>query len=270
MRLESKVAIITGAARGIGAATAARFVREGAKVMITDVLRDEGEKTAKQLGDAVSFCEHDVRDEKQWQTAVKKTVDTFGTVDVLVNNAGYGGVHFEVLETLPVEVARNIFDINVMGTFLGMKAVIAVMKKAGAGSIINISSTAAQSPINSLSMYSASKAAVSAMTKSVSLELGQLGIRVNSIHPGGANTKMANFAGLEVEEFNKSFSHVALHRCAEPEEIASGVVFFASDDSSYCAGSELLVDGGQAAGIYFEYLPGHPKMPINKIPPPKK
>ena len=264
MRLANKVAIITGAARGIGAATATLFAREGARVLLTDVL-PEGADTAKRIGGTAHFEQHDVTEEKQWKRVVDVAIKKFGTVDILVNNAGLGGVHFETLETLPVEVARKILDINVIGTFLGVKTVAPVMRNAKTGSIINISSTAAQLGMNSLSIYSASKAAVSSLTKVASMELGQYNVRVNSIHPGGANTKMGNYAGLPAEQFHKLFGHVALQRGAEPEEMAAGILFFATDDSAYCTGSELLVDGGQAAGLFLPTLPGHPKMPKNKL-----
>lgn len=265
MRLKDKTAIITGAARGIGGATAELFVREGAQVVLSDVLEKEGTAKAKELGARAHYVKHDVTQADQWDAVVAETLKKFKKIDILVNNAGYGGVHFEIIETLPLEVARKILDINVIGTFLGIKAVTPAMKEAKKGSIINISSTASTSVMNALSIYSASKAAVAALTKVASMELGPFNIRVNSIHPGGANTKMGNYADLPMEKFNKNFGHSPLQRACEPSEIASGVLFFASEDSVYCAGSELLVDGGQAAGLYMEYLPGHPKMPINKL-----
>lgn len=264
MRLKDKVAIITGAARGIGAATAELFTREGARVLLTDVL-PTGAETAKKLGESARYEQHDVRDEKQWQRVVDVAMKHYGKIDILVNNAGIGGVSFEIIETMPLEKAQQTLDINVIGTFLGIKTIIPAMRKTKGGSIINISSTAAQLGMNSLGIYGASKAAISALTKVAAMELGQHNIRINSIHPGGANTKMGNFTGVPIEEFNKQFGHSPMQRACEPSEIASGILFFASDDSVYCTGSELLVDGGQAAGLFMSFLPGHPKMPSNKF-----
>lgn len=268
MQLQGKKAIITGGARGIGGATATLFVREGAEVVITDVLTKDGEAKAKELGDAAHYLKHDVTQQDQWDKVVKESVSLMGTIDILVNNAGFGGTHFEVLETMPMDVVRKIMDINFMGTVMGIKAVAPTMIKAKSGSIVNISSTSAQQVMNSLAIYSASKAAIGAVTKAVSMELGPHNIRVNSIHPGGANTKMGNQAGLPLEQFSKNFGHAPAQRGCEPEEIAAGVLFFASDASSYCMGSELLLDGGQASGLYLDYLPGHPNMPHNKLPTP--
>ena len=264
-RLEGRAAIVTGAARGIGEATARRFVEEGAQVMLTDILVPEGRAAAQVLGESARFMEHDVRDEAQWKSVVDACRKEFGSVDILVNNAGFGGVHFELLETIPLETIRQMIDINLIGTILGMQSVIPAMTEAGSGSIINISSSVALSTANALSVYSATKWAVRGITKSAALELGPKGIRVNSIHPGGADTLMGNYMGLPHEEFSKGFTHAPLQRACNPSEIASGILFFASDDSRYCTGAELVVDGGQAAGVYLRGLPGHPRTSIKRI-----
>ncbi|MEM7409853.1 MAG: glucose 1-dehydrogenase [Myxococcota bacterium] len=257
-RLEGKTTIVTGAARGIGAATARRFVAEGANVLLTDVLVDDGKATAAELGSAARFAEHDVSDETQWPKIVELCEREFGAPSVLVNNAGIGGAHFELLETLSPDLARKILDINVIGVMLGIQAVVPAMAAAGGGSIVNLSSTASVSPMNALAIYSASKSAVSGMTKAAAMELGPRGIRVNSVQPGGADTAMGNAMGVPLEEYSKYQGHTPLQRACHADEIASGVLYLASDESLHCTGTELLIDGGQAAGVWMKTLPGGP------------
>lgn len=254
--LENKVALITGGARGIGEATVRLLHQNGARVLFTDVLVAEGEALASDIGDGVAFMKHDVREKEQWNEVVARAEAEFGRLDILVNNAGVGGVHFEKLETIALDVVRSMLDINFIGTLLGIQAVIPAMRRSGAGSIINISSSQGMLSANALSVYCATKWAVRGLTKSAALELGPT-IRVNSIHPGGANTKMGNVRGVSLEEYSKGMANTPLRRACDPVEIAEGIMFFASDHSRFCTGAELAVDGGLTAGIYFAGLPGH-------------
>lgn len=254
--LANKVALVTGGARGIGEATVRLLHSRGARVLFTDVLDAEGTAVAGDLGDRAIFLKHDVTDANQWAEAVSIAESTFGKLDVLVNNAGVGGVHFEKMETISLEVVRPMLDINIIGTLLGMQAAIPAMRRAGDGSIINISSAQGMLSANGLSVYSATKWAIRGLTKSAALELGPK-IRVNSIHPGGANTKMGNVMGVSLEEYSKGMTNTPLRRACDPVEIAEGIVFFASDHSRFCTGAELAVDGGLTAGIYYDGLPGH-------------
>ncbi len=263
-RLDGKRALVTGGARGIGAATAKRFIEEGARVLITDVLEEDGPATAADLGDAARFQIHDVRQPDQWRTAVQACEDAFGGLDILVNNAGFGGGHFETLETIDPETIRKIVDINLIGVIYGHQAAIPAMRRAGRGSIINISSNTAIHGMNSLSVYGASKWAVRGLTKVAARELGPE-IRVNSVHPGGADTPMSNFMGMEHSAFSSTMTGMPLQRGCEAREIADAVLYFASDESRHATGSELLIDGGQATGLYFQALPGHPQTPYRKL-----
>ena len=254
--LEGQTAIVTGAARGIGAAVAATLADAGATVIATDVLADDLEKTAAELGDAVTAAELDVSDETGWQQLVKKTLSDTGRIDILVNNAGI--LAFSTVEDTDPTLFRRMLDINVTGSFLGIRAVTPAMKAAKSGAIVNLSSSAAILPHNATSAYAASKFAIRGLTRVGALELGPFGIRVNSIHPGGVNTPMTNPQGLSSEELAARFRFVPQQRGSEPEEIAAAVLFLASDQSSYCNGSELVVDGGMTAGLYVPGIPGAP------------
>lgn len=225
----------------------------------------EGQATASSLGESARFVEHDVRDEDQWKRVVDICKKEFGSVDILVNNAGFGDVHFEVLETVPMDIIRKTIDINLIGTILGMQSVIPTMIDAGGGSIINISSSVAINTMNSLPIYAATKWAVLGLTKTAALELGPKGIRVNSIHPGGVDTLMGNVLQVSREEYSKQMVKTPLQRASDPSEIASGILFFASDEGRYCSGAELAIDGGLTAGLYFEGLPGHPTTDIKRF-----
>ncbi len=261
-RLEGKIAVITGGARGIGAATARAFIAEGARVLISDVLEEQGRATAAELGDAARFAVHDVSSAEQWREVLDYGEREFGGgVDVLVNNAGIGGSHFELMETIDVDFARKVFEINVIGALLGMQAVVPTMAEHGGGSIVNISSNTGIHVMNSLSVYGASKWALLGMSKTAALELGPRQIRVNTIHPGGANTMMGNAEQLPRVMYDKAFNIAPLQRACEPEEIAEGILFFASDESRYCTGAELVIDGGWSVGVYYKGLPGGPPAP---------
>ena len=258
-KLTGKTAIVTGAARGIGAAVARLFIDEGARVLLTDVLEDEGRAMVDSLGDRARFLVHDVRSSEQWREAVALCEREFGEgVDVLVNNAGIGGDHFELMEDLAEEMARKILDVNVIGTLLGMQSVVPAMERKNGGSIVNISSNTGIRVMNSLSVYGASKWAVLGLSKTASLELGPRQIRVNTIHPGGANTMMGNAGQLPRPVYDKAFNIAPLQRACEPDEIAAGILFFASDESRYCTGAELVIDGGWSTGVYYPALPGGP------------
>ena len=249
MRLEGKVAIVSGGARGMGAAEAKLFASEGAKVVIGDVLEDEGRKVEAEInetgGDAV-FIPLDVVSESDWQRAVSTTVERFGKLDILVNNAGIAV--WGVLEDTTNEDWDRVMDVNAKGVFLGTKAAIPEMRKAGGGSIINISSVSGLIGQESVQpVYNASKGAVRIFTKAAALQYAKEGIRVNSVHPGSVNTKMIADRINSPEGRERSRSITPLGRVAEPIEIAYGVLYLASDEASFVTGSELVIDGGFTA-----------------------
>ena len=250
-RLDGKVALISGAARGQGEAEARLFVEEGARVVLGDVLDDRGEVVAKELGDAARYVRLDVRDEASWGAAVSLAESEFGPLSVLVNNAGIFRV--SALVDTPVEQFREVVEVNQLGPFLGMKAVVPSMVNAGGGSIVNISSTNGLGGFPHTVSYTATKWAVRGMTKTAAMELGPLGIRVNSIHPGGVDTEMIrpeNLGSLaaEPDALDNRFGDLPLRRVGQPIEIARLALFLASDESSYSTGSEFVADGGMLAG----------------------
>jgi 3alpha(or 20beta)-hydroxysteroid dehydrogenase len=241
-RLDGKVAIITGAARGQGAAEARLFVAEGAKVLLADVLDDEGEAVAAELGDAAAYTHLDVTDEDQWQAAVALAEERYGPVTVLVNNAGV--LHFQAVHKTELADFDRILRVNVHGVFLGMKSVTASMTRAGGGSIVNISSTAGLQGLPYLGAYVASKWAVRGLTKTAAIDLGHKNIRVNSVHPGGIDTPMV--AGTSADA--PFYKRLPVPRMGSADEAARAVLFLASDEASYIAGAELAVDGGATCG----------------------
>ena len=255
-RLDGKVAIVTGGARGMGAATCRRFVAEGAKVAIADVLTEQGEALAAELGDAAGFWQLDVTSEDAWADVVAAVETQFGGIDVLVNNAGVL-LFRSILETTKADYER-VLGVNLVGEFLGIKAVAPGMIARGRGSIINISSVDGMKGANSLAAYASSKWGVRGLTKVAAMELGHLGIRVNSVHPGGVDTAMTNYEGVPRERVSERFRNIPLQRVGAPEEIARATLFLASDDASYIAGSEIVVDGGMTTGQYYPLFPGAP------------
>jgi 3alpha(or 20beta)-hydroxysteroid dehydrogenase len=245
-RVDGKVALLTGAARGQGEAEARLLVAEGARVMITDVLDDVGAAVAADIGDAARYEQLDVRRLADWERAVARTVEAFGRLDVLVNNAGI--IKTGSIVELPVEDYLEVFEVNQLGCFLGMKAAIPAMRDAGGGSIINISSVGGLRGRPLTAAYAATKFAIRGMTKCAAIEVGHDGIRVNSVHPGSIDTDMTR--GAEFATIDKAAYHAALPipRQGTPDDVAQLVLFLASDESRYCTGSEFVVDGGQTAG----------------------
>jgi 3alpha(or 20beta)-hydroxysteroid dehydrogenase len=243
--LEGKVAIITGAARGQGAAEARLFARAGARVVLTDVLDDEGEAVAESIGDAARYRHLDVADEAAWSELVDAVASEHGRLDVLVNNAGIWRTALIESETL--ETFRTLLDTNLVGTFLGMRAVIPHLRAAGGGSIVNISSTAGLNGATGHASYGASKWGLRGITRTAAIELGPSGIRVNSIHPGSIDTPMIAIDSTEGVRGAVS-ARVPLRRVGAPEEVAAVALFLASDAASYVTGAEYVVDGGLTAG----------------------
>ena len=260
-RLSGKVCIITGAAQGMGEATARLFASEGATVALGDVNVDKGSAVAQDLGGAAFFQKLDVSSDENWKEFSGAVRDRFGTVDVLVNNAGL--VHFTPVEMLDPKDFERILGVNTLGPILGTKHVVPIMKEAGKGSIVNISSVDGLRGANGLTCYTASKWALRGITKCHAYELGSSGIRVNSVHPGGVDTPMGNAAGRPKEEVNQVFRRLPLGRIGDPKEIANASLFLASDESSYVTGAEIAVDGGWTAGTYLTMSPGAPEgLPI--------
>ena len=251
-RLDGKVAIITGAARGQGEAEARLFASEGAKVVLGDVLDDDGEQVAASIGDSARYVHLDVTQEADWAAAVEAAAG-MGSLRVLVNNAAI--LRPAAIENTSLEDYMEVINVNQVGTFLGMKAALEPMKMAGGGSIVNISSIDGQQSKNGLISYSASKFAIRGMTKTAAIEWGRFGIRVNSIHPGGVNTPMGNPRNDPRAE-KEPYIYQAIDRVGEPIEIAYAALFLASDESSYITGSEVNVDGGWRAGAITPGLPG--------------
>ena len=251
-RLDGKVALITGGARGMGKSHVRHFVAEGARVVFGDVLDAKGAAVAAQLGPGCCrYVHHDVTSEADWATAIATVLEAFGRLDVLVNNAGV--LRFGSIADMPLADFRHILDVNAVGCWLGMKAAIGPMSAAGGGSIINISSVEGFTGAAGLSAYSASKFAIRGMTKVAAQELGQLGIRVNSVHPGGVLTSMVLEAAetrttLEPDDGADFIKSMPLGRFAEPAEISRLVAFLASDEASYSTGSEFVADGGILSG----------------------
>jgi 3alpha(or 20beta)-hydroxysteroid dehydrogenase len=251
-RLDGKVALISGGARGMGKSHVRHFVAEGARVVFGDVLDAKGAAVAAALGpDCCRYMHHDVTSEADWAAAVATVLEVFGRLDVLVNNAGV--LKFATIADMPLSDFRHILDVNAVGCWLGMKAVIGPMTAAGGGSIINISSVEGFTGAAGLSAYSASKFAIRGMTKVAAQELGQLGIRVNSVHPGGVLTGMVLAAAgsrsaRETDDGSDFIKAMPLARFAEPAEISRLVAFLASDEASYSTGSEFVADGGILSG----------------------
>ncbi|PLC11389.1 3-alpha-hydroxysteroid dehydrogenase [Kocuria flava] len=235
--LEGRTALVTGAARGIGAAVAVRLVEEGARVMLADVLPETDVRPA--LGARAERVHLDVTDAGDWAAAVDATVAAFGGLDVLVNNAGI--VAFGHTAEHSREDWDRVLAVNLTGVFLGLQAVVPAMRERGGGSVVNVSSIAGLRGYERIPAYTASKFGVRGLTKTAALDLAADGIRVNSVHPGFIATPMTEGMSPDVE-------HVAMARAGRPEEVAATVAWLAGDDSSFVTGAEVVVDGGETAG----------------------
>ena len=246
-RLDDKVAVITGAASGMGAEHARLFVQEGARVVLTDILEDEGRALARELGAGAAFVRHDVTDPAAWEEVVRATTEAFGPATVLVNNAGFAGPAATVADMAVQDYLRTI-AIDQHGVFFGMRAVIPGMVDAGGGSVVNISSVAGfvhQVDVPNPA-YTAAKFAVRGLTKAAAVQFEPQRVRVNSVHPGGVLTPMLRTT-VPQEAIDTITADVPLRRMAEPAEVSRLLVFLASDESSYITGAEHLIDGGQTA-----------------------
>ncbi len=239
-RLDGKVAIVTGGARGQGEAEVRLFVAEGAKVIVADVLVDAGKAVAESLGDNAVFLRHDVSREEDWEAAINLATERFGGLDVLVNNAGI--LHNATIAKHTLADYERVVSVNQVGVFLGIRAAIAPMTSRGGGSIVNTSSGAGLRATKYCFAYAATKYAVTGMTAAAALELARNRIRVNSIHPGVIDTPMV--ASEDPEINNRLIRATPMRRVGEPEEIARVALFLASDESSYMTGAHVPVDGG--------------------------
>ena len=249
MRLAGKVALISGGARGMGASEARLFAREGAQVVIADVLDAEGravEADIRAEGGEALFVRLDVTDEADWERAVTRTRERFGRLNVLVNNAGVSAVGR--IEDTTAKDWDHVMDVNAKGVFLGTRAVIPAMRQAGGGSIINISSQLGLvGTDNSSPQYQASKGAVRLLTKATAIQYAREGIRANSVHPGPIVTAMTERRRADPQHYQQMLSRIPLGRFGEPDEVAYGVLYLASDESAFVTGSELVIDGGWTA-----------------------
>lgn len=239
------MAVVTGAALGIGNAVARRFVAEGARVVLTDIRSADGKAVAEDLGPGACFVAHDVSDEGSWQAVVDTTLAAFGGIDILINNAGIWRTASLIEET--VSGFDELIRVNLRGVFLGMRAVAPQMRNRGGGSIVNTSSTAGLVGLSDMVAYGASKWGVRGVTKVAALELGPWGVRVNSIYPGGVDTPMTASHGFSRAPGR---ANVPLGRYGTPEDIASLHLFLASDESSWITGAEIYIDGGLMAGRF--------------------
>ena len=248
MRLENKVALISGGARGMGAVEAKLFAEEGAKVIIGDMLEDEGHKVEAEINEAGGDCVFvllDVSDEDAWQRAVNEAVSRYGKLDILVNNAGIYRAH--IVEETTTDEWDQVMDINAKGVFLGTKHAIPAMRQAGGGSIVNISSVAGLVGSKQTTAYTASKGAVRLLTKSTAIQYASDGIRANSVHPGTIVTPMTEGFLAEPAMHEDRVNRTPLKRLGRPEDVAYGALYLASDEASFVTGSELVIDGGRTA-----------------------
>jgi len=248
MRLENKVTLISGGARGMGAAEAKLFAQEGSKVVIADVLDAEGQRLEAEInetGGQSRFVHLDVTDQQQWNSAIDETVSIFGKIDILVNNAGIYRVN-NILDTT-TEEWEQVMDINAKGVFLGSKAAIPYMRKNGGGSIVNISSVAGLVGNRMSSAYTASKGAVRLFTKSTAIQYARDGIRANSVHPGTIESPMTAQLLEDPSYREDRMRRTPIGRLGKPEDVAFGVLYLASDESSFVTGAELVIDGGRTA-----------------------
>jgi 3alpha(or 20beta)-hydroxysteroid dehydrogenase len=244
-KLDGKVALVSGAARGQGEAEAREFVAEGATVVLGDVLDELGEKVAADLGDAALYVHLDVTQPGDWKAAVETAMSTFGRLDILVNNAGI--LKLGMIESQPLDDYMAVINVNQVGCWLGMQAAVPALRTSGGGVIINTSSTSGFVGTVGLSAYTASKFAVRGMTKVAAMELGHDNIRVNSVHPGGIDTQMVKIPEFDNIDSDAVYGAQPIPRIGQPEEVARLMVFLASD-ATFSTGSEFVIDGGFTAG----------------------
>jgi 3alpha(or 20beta)-hydroxysteroid dehydrogenase len=261
-RVEGKVAIVTGAARGTGEATARLLAREGARVVVADILEERARLVAKELGEAAAFERLDVTSELDWRRVVADTENRFGAVDVLVNNAAV--LHMAAIEDTELADYERVVRVNQIGTFLGIKAVAPAMKRAGRGSIVNVASIDGMSAKNGIVAYAASKWAVRGMTRVAALELGKYGVRVNAVCPEAGNAEMMRPyvpEAVDVElaaSFQQRILKTQMKRSLAEKigDVAYMILFLASDESASCTGTDFLVDGGNLSGTRIKGAPG--------------
>jgi len=250
LSLDGKVALITGAARGIGAATARLAVGRGAKVMLADRRADEGGALAAELNavapGAVHYADLDIGDEEAWKAGVAACEARFGKLDILVNNAGI--IRVRPIKDMSGETFQKVMNVNLLGTFLGVKYGSEAIARAGGGAIVNLSSVQGLEGREGFAAYSASKFGVRGITKTAAIELGPLGIRVNTVIPGPTKTKMTERPGWQAEDYDRAYKNYPLGRMAEASEIAEVILFLASDAGSFCTGGDYAVDGGVTVG----------------------
>lgn len=244
-RLRGEVALITGAARGQGEAAARLFAREGAQVVVTDILEEMGQRVAHEIGSQAIFVRLDVAQETDWKKSVAEAVKAYGKLTILVNNAGIAIPEDQGIEQTSLEVWHKTLAVNQTGPFLGMKYAIPAMRKAGYGSIVNISSIGGLISMGSLPAYTATKGALRLLTKAAAIQYVKENIRVNSVHPGGVDTEI--IAPMKGEFLQGMIMACPMQRLASPEEIAYGVLYLASKESSFVTGTELIIDGGYTA-----------------------
>ncbi len=249
-RLQNKVALVSGGAQGIGEAIARRFAEEGARVVIGDVRREQGQATAKEIGGL--FVDLDVTQPAQWAAAIAEVEAGCGGLAILVNNAGVSGGVAELVSESE-ETHRHVLDVNLTGVWAGLRAAIPVMARGGGGAVVNISSIDGLVGVAGMSTYAATKFAVTGYTRSLALELGRLGIRVNAVHPGIIATPLVAGASAKVHaRLQRALDKQPIPRMGRPQEIANAALFLASDEASYITGASLVVDGGHIAGPYRE------------------
>ena len=250
-RLQDKVALVTGSARGMGATEAALFADEGATVLVSDVLDEEGAETARSIG--AGYLHLDVTSQEDWQHAADVIGERYGRLDVLVNNAGTVSSSVGRFDQITVEEHLRLFDVNVHGAFYGIRAMLPLLEQGRGPSVVNISSIDGIAGIPFLASYVASKHALTGLSRAVAIELGPLGIRVNSIHPGVIETPLVRSRGPErLARLARTLEMQPLRRIGQPEEVAAMALFLASDESSYCTGTEFRVDGGHLTGPFRE------------------
>lgn len=245
-RLAGKVAIVTGAARGMGEASARLFVREGARVVLVDKRDDLGAAVAASLGADAAYVSADVTDEAGWVAIVETCTTRFGAPTVLLNNAGI--IRVQPLLDTDLDTFHKVVDTNLTSCFLGMRAVVPLMRDAGGGSVINVASPQGIEGRGNFGAYTASKFGVRGLTRTAAIEFGPLGVRVNCVIPGPIRTAMTERKGWGDDDYAKAYGGYPLGRRGEPDEVAAVNLFLASDESSFCTGADFVADGGVLAG----------------------